>query len=88
MPIFRINVMLYLVIDQVCLQVTDSLRDRDSRRECKKNSEIRSISLVSIKIRSCLYPMLPFEFGIAALQEIKMRSFLTRDKNAIIPYKR
>jgi hypothetical protein len=23
MPIFRINVMLYLVIDQVCLQVTD-----------------------------------------------------------------
>jgi len=26
MPIFRINVMLYLVIDQVCLQVADSPR--------------------------------------------------------------
>jgi hypothetical protein len=31
----------------------------------QKNSEIMSISLVSIKTRSCLYPMLPFEFGIA-----------------------
>jgi hypothetical protein len=31
----------------------------------QKNSEIRSISLVSIKTRSCLYPILPFEFGIA-----------------------
>jgi hypothetical protein len=40
MPIFRINVMLYLVIDQVCLQVTDSLRDRDSRRECKKTQRL------------------------------------------------
>jgi hypothetical protein len=40
MPIFRISVMLYLVIDQVCLQVTDSLRDRDSRRECKKTQRL------------------------------------------------
>jgi hypothetical protein len=40
MPIFRINVMLYLVIDQVCLQVTDSLRDRNSRRECKKTQRL------------------------------------------------
>ena len=34
----------------------------------QKNSEIRSISLVSIKTRSCLYPILPFEFGIAGHQ--------------------
>ena len=31
----------------------------------QKNSEIRLMSLISIKTRSCLYLMLPFEFGIA-----------------------
>jgi hypothetical protein len=34
----------------------------------QKNSEIRLISLIFIKTRSCLYPMLPFEFGIAGHQ--------------------
>ena len=34
----------------------------------QKNSEIRLMSLISIKTRSCLYPMLPFEFGIAGHQ--------------------
>ena len=35
----------------------------------QKNSEIRLISLTSIKTRSCLYPMLPFEFGIAVFED-------------------
>jgi hypothetical protein len=40
MPIFRINVMLYLVIDQVYLPVTDSPRGKDSRRECRKSQKL------------------------------------------------
>jgi len=38
----------------------------------QKNSEIRLMSLISIKTRSCLYLMLPFEFGIAAEFQIQI----------------
>jgi hypothetical protein len=62
--------MLYLVIDQVCLQVTELSKRPRFEEGMQKNSEIRLISLMSIKTRSCLYPMLPFEFGIAVLNKL------------------
>ena len=46
----------------------------------QKNSEIRSISLVSIKTRSCLYLILPFKFGIAGKKVRNLMSMIALNK--------
>ena len=45
-----------------------------------KNSEIRLISLAFIKARSYLYPILPFEFGIA---DVSPPTYKIGDRTAI-----